>query len=235
MAKITISEAKSKLEKFKNCNSITLFIPEKREFLVIQKGSGANISKEDINMGFNDYLYCRRQIVDEVNGTVTDTDEDAPMYYFNSDEFDYGNHVEEAAIPVMQLYMPVSNDSMEDQLLSQYIVEEFIPCAENEQMKEDVKTMSEKGYDIDGIHLDVLKLEAISNYYLISQTQDYILETYNVSVSEAEKVARKARQLQEDACSPLWDTACVKTAADLLHINLIDKEDNCSTPLTPIL
>lgn len=96
-------------------------------------------------------------------------------------------------------------------------------------------TMMEKGFTEIELHLDEALMKRVHEYYKIACTQDYLLENYEISVEDAEKVARKARELEAEACMPVWDTGCVAAAAQQLHIDLVERVYNEEMPPLPAI
>ena len=84
-------------------------------------------------------------------------------------------------------------------------------------------TLMQDGYTTTEFRLDEAQMKRVHEYYKIACTQEYLLENYDISVEDAEKVARKARELEEEACMPVWDTGCVAAAAQHLNIALIER------------
>lgn len=121
MAMISTKKAMEKLENFRNMRAIMLFIPKTKELLWVKPtDTGDNLLHEDIEAGFNDYIYCEHQLFNEREECFSEmTDEDAPMYYFNNEDDDYNNDVALAVIPTL--------NGHRTEISSEEYVEDFIP------------------------------------------------------------------------------------------------------------
>lgn len=120
MAIISTTEAMEKLVNFHNMRALMLFIPSTKELLWVKPtDTGDNLLDEDIEAGYNDYIYCTHQFFDPIDeGYCEVTDEDAPMLYFNNSKKNYNDDVAEAVIPTLQCHFLVNDDDF---------VEDFIP------------------------------------------------------------------------------------------------------------
>lgn len=171
MAMISTNEAMEKLKNFRNLGAILLFIPSTKELLWVKPtDTGDNLTKEDIEEGYNDYLYCTHQFFNDVDECYDEmTDEDAPMIYFNNEVEKYNEDIALAVIPTLQDHFSCnSSDEVED----------FIPLFGNPSVYEkpfQVKLFYDGHYRIFDVYAkdEEKAVDAVFEKYNLNRNAEY--------------------------------------------------------------